>query len=199
MIEIRGANSVAEVDAALALVDIVLGAQRGWQATRERAAENFRADPDLMSIAVDKGRLVGALGCDASGHIGPVAVDGALRRRGVGRQLMERSENLLRSRGATEAGLGSVDGAVDFYLSCGYVPQLLVQFAPEAEDPARLISELLSGVLSGREIFQTEWNGHPQLWLQDRDIDWDLKRRIEAVGTGVVAQYIMSKRLTDAI
>ncbi|NYE68672.1 hypothetical protein BKA15_000001, partial [Microlunatus parietis] len=37
--------------------------------------------------------------------------------------------------------------------------------------------------------------GHPQLWVQDRSVDWDLKRRIEDVAAGVVAQYTMSKQL----
>ncbi len=194
-IEIRGAASAAEVDAAIAVLDSILGSVRGWRMTRAQHREMYRATPDLLSIAVEQNRIIGAVGCDGVSGIGTVGIVEDYRGRGLGRRLLERAEGILRHRGATAAALGSVDGAVDFYLSCGYNPQLLVQFAPEANDPEAIITELLSGVLAGREVFRTEWQGHPQLWLQDRSVDWALKRRIEGVATGVVPGYVMSKPL----
>ena len=194
-IETRAATSVAEVERAAEVFDSVLGSGRGWQLTRERHLELYRATPELLSIAVDEGRIVGGVGCDGAGGIGPVAVLGECRGQSLGRRLLTRAEDLMRARGATTAGLGSLDGAVPFYLACGYQPQLLVQFAPEVDHPEPIIDELLAGALSGHDIFRRDWQGHQQLWLQDRFVNWDLKRRIEDVDPGVTAQYVMSKQL----
>jgi GNAT superfamily N-acetyltransferase len=199
VIEVRGARSVAEVERAVEMLDTVLGSGRSWPETRARELERYRADPDLLSVAVDAGGdVVGAVGCDGVAGINVVGVLPSHRGDGLGLRLLERAEGVLRDRGATAAGLGSLDGAVDFYLRAGYRPQLLVQFAPEADDPEAIITTLCSAVLAGRDVFRKDWQGHPQLWLQERSVDWDLKRRIEAVAPGVVAQYVMSKSLSPS-
>ncbi|WP_152363911.1 GNAT family N-acetyltransferase [Microlunatus speluncae] len=195
MIEIRGAASAAEVEAAMVVLDSVLGNVRGWQLSRAQQRELYLATPTLLSIAVDDGRIVGAAGCDGASGIGGVAVLDECRGQGLGRQLLERAEAILRERGADTAGLGSLDGAVAFYLRCGYEAKLLVQFAPEVDDPEPVIADLLAGVLAGRIVDRRDWQGHPQLWLRESSVDWELKRRIEDVAGGVVAQYVMDKRL----
>ncbi|MFC7622069.1 GNAT family N-acetyltransferase [Microlunatus sp. GCM10028923] len=194
-IEIRGAGTEAEADEAVAVLDAVLGATRGWQLNRARQLELYRNAPELLSIAIDNGRIIGCVGCDGANGIEAVAVRDEYRGQGLGRRLLERAEGILRDRGVTAAGLGSLDGAVEFYLSCGYQAKLLIQFAPEVDHPELIIDELLADVLAGRDVVRRDWQGHPQLWLQERTIDWDLKRRIEDVAPGVVAQYTMSKQL----
>lgn len=189
-VEVRGAATTAEVQAAVRVLDAVLGPGRGT-----RDLDLFQASPDLLSIALDEGRIVGCVGCDGVNGIGTVAVLDGYRGQGVGRRLLEHAEGILRERGADTVGLGSLDGAVDFYLACGYQAQLLIQFAPEVDHPELIITELITGVLAGHDVVQRDWRGHPQLWLQDRSVDWDLKRRIEDVAQGVVAQYTMSKPL----
>lgn len=189
-VEVRGAATTAEVQAGVQVLDAVLGAGRGT-----RDLDLFRASPELLSVALHEGRIVGSVGCDGVNGIGTVAVLDGYRDQGLGRRLLEHAEDVLRERGADTVGLGSLDSAVDFYLSCGYQAQLLVQFAPEVDHPELIITELITGVLAGRDVVQRDWQGHPQLWLQERSVDWDLKRRIEDVAPGVVAQYTMSKQL----
>ncbi len=53
-------------------------------------------------------------------HIGRVAVDSAYRRSGVGRLIMEKSEDFLKSTGVTELVLSSQDHAIGFYEKLGY-------------------------------------------------------------------------------
>lgn len=194
-VEIRGAASAAEVEAAMAVLDSVLGSGRGWQLSRGRQLDQYLADPDLLSIAVDDGRIAGSVGCNGVSGIEAVAVLEDYRGQGLGRSLLERAEGILRQRGVKTAGLGSLDGGVDFYLSCGYTAQLLIQFAPEVDHPKSIIEKLINGVLAGRDVDQREWQGHPQLWLQERTVDWDLKLCIEDQAPGVVAQYTMKKQL----
>jgi GNAT superfamily N-acetyltransferase len=196
VIEVRAATSAEEVRSAVALLDVIFAGHRGYLSNRDRRVQEWTVEPGLLAVALDDSRVVGVVGCGANGGIGTVGVDAAYRRHGMARQLMEQAEDILRSRGETEVGLGSVDESVDFYLKCGYVPQLLVQFdADVVEDRDAVIQQLIDGPLREHEVERHEWQGHPQLWLQERTIDFGFKARIEAVAPGVVAQYVMSKRL----
>ncbi|NYE75679.1 putative N-acetyltransferase YhbS, partial [Microlunatus parietis] len=151
-IEVRGAVTPAEVEAAVRVLDSVLGSGRG-----SRDLDLFRASPDLLSIALEDGWIVGSVGCDGANGVGTVAVLEGYRGQGLGRRLLERAEDVLRQRGAKSVGLGSLDGAVDFYLSCGYQAQLLVQFAPEVDQPELIITELINGVLAGHQVARRDW------------------------------------------
>ncbi len=193
-IEVCRAGSVAEVTLAIDVLDRIFAAHQEWLAGRDRSVETFRADPALMAIALDHDRVVGAVGSNGRG-INVVGVDPAYRGQGIARRLLGEAEETLRQRGVRRVRLGSVDAAVDFYLKCGYLPQLLVQFRPEVEGPQRIVQQLLTGQLRDHEVFQTEFRGNPQLWVQVDAIDFAFKGRIEAVAPGTVAQYVMNKEL----
>ena len=181
---------------AIDVLDRIFGAHEGWRASRGRNIESHSADPALLAIALDEGRVVGAAGSDGAGTVTVVGVDPDYRGYGVARRLLGEAEDTLRQRGARNVGLGAVDDAIDFYLRCGYVPQLLVQFRSEVESPQRIVQELLTGPLRDREVFQTEFQGSPQLWVQVDTVDFAFKCQIEAVAPGgTVAQYIMGKEL----
>src|SRR5207249_211298 len=47
VVEIRGAASAAEVELAMQMLDTVLGSGQGWQETRARHLELYRANPEL--------------------------------------------------------------------------------------------------------------------------------------------------------
>ncbi|HZC27713.1 MAG TPA: hypothetical protein VE287_11865, partial [Actinopolymorphaceae bacterium] len=66
MIEVRPAGSVEEVTLAIDVLDRIFGAHEGWSATRDRRIETYRADPALLAIALDGGRVVGAAGSDGA-------------------------------------------------------------------------------------------------------------------------------------
>ena len=180
---------------AIDVLDRIFGAHEGWNATRDRNIKTYAAEPALLAIALDKGCVVGAVGSDGAGTVTAVGVDPAYRGHGIARQLLGEAEDTLRQRGAHSVGLGAVDDAVGFYLRCGYVPQLLVQFRSEVESPQWIVQELLTGPLRDRKVSQTEFQGSPQLWVQVGTVDFTFKGQIEAVAPGTVAGYIMSKDL----
>lgn len=194
-IDVRRARSVEEVMGAIEVLDRIFGANEGWHAARDRNMEIYRADPALLTIAVDEKRVIGAVGSDGAATVNVVGVDAAYRGQGIARQLLGEAEDTLRQRGARSIGLGAVDDAAGFYLACGYAPQLLVQFLPEAERPQWIVQNLLTGALHDREVFHAEFAGSPQLWVQVDTVDFAFKAQIEAVARGTVAQYIMSKQL----
>jgi GNAT superfamily N-acetyltransferase len=196
MIEVRQATSVAEVMIAIDVLDRIFDAHEGWAASRDRSIKSYRADPALLVVALDDARVVGAVAVGpGGGGINAIGVNSAYRGQGIARRLLGEAEQTLRQRGTHTVGLGSVDDAVGFYLSCGYVPQLLVQFRPEADSPQRTVQELLAGQLRDHEVLRTEFRGSPQLWVQVDAVDFAFKSRIEAVATGTVAQYVMNKAL----
>lgn len=195
VIAVRGATSAEEVTTAVGVLDRIFGEHEGWRGARDRNLETYLRDPGLLAIALDQGRVVGAAGSDGAGTVNVLAVTAAYRGQGIARRLLRLAEDTLRERGARTVGLGSVDDAVGFYLKCGYVPKLLVQFRPEIENRDGIIQELLTGRLRDRSVLRTEFQGMPQLWVQVEAVDLAFKAQIEAVANGVVAQYFMGKQL----
>jgi len=60
--------------------------------------------------------------------ISEIAVDSRFSRRGFGRMLVERFGKVARLNNYKEINVGARDNSVDFYVSLGYKPFLLVQF-----------------------------------------------------------------------
>jgi ribosomal protein S18 acetylase RimI-like enzyme len=86
---------------------------------------------DLMPYAVADGAVVGVVfgRVEQSGEVtvGPVAVDPAFRRHGLGRALLGEVEARAARRGVRRLALGAVESAEGFYLKCGYTPFLFIQ------------------------------------------------------------------------
>jgi ribosomal protein S18 acetylase RimI-like enzyme len=82
--------------------------------------------PELLLVAEREGAVVGSVMAGYEGHRGWInylAVEPELRRRGVGRRLMEAAEALLRPLGCQKINLMVRTGnrsAVEFYRRLGY-------------------------------------------------------------------------------
>jgi len=117
-------------------VDDLEGAVRLWQNTPgmglssadapEKLESFLRRNPGLSFVALDEARLVGTAMCGQDGRRGfiyHVAVDGACRRRGIGRKLVESCTAGLKAEGIEKCHImvlaGNQEGLV-FWQKMGW-------------------------------------------------------------------------------
>lgn len=111
-----------------------------------------------------------------------------MRGRGLGRGLLSALESGARRLDVRQLTLGSIDGAVGFYESCGYQVRLLLQFAP----PAR--RDEVAPLFADFALLETPWQDVPQLWVQTPRVDSSVANRVNG-RDGVDAQWVMDKSL----
>ena len=135
-------------------------------------------DPHGLIVATDNGQIIGfvhaGFGCDPSGGdidtsagvICVVMVHPAYRRRGIGRELIQRAEVYLRGRGTTEIQAGCAEPRDPFYLVLygGSEPAGFLQSDPLA---APFITALGYQPVRERWVFQKD--------LSDRNEAVDFK------------------------
>ena len=101
--------------------------------TREAILTFLDLHPDLFILAWDGGLLVGTVigGWDGwRGNFARLAVHDDYRRRSIGRELVERAERLLISKGARRIYaniLVDSEEGFDFWRSVGYTPNDVIE------------------------------------------------------------------------
>lgn len=103
----------ADVDAALALWQIAAENDSRPADDAAKVAALIARDPEALELAVVDGRIVGSLisGWDGwRAHLYRLAVHPAVRRQGVGRELLARAERRLVALGATRIDAMVLDG-----------------------------------------------------------------------------------------
>jgi ribosomal protein S18 acetylase RimI-like enzyme len=119
-------------------IDDVLGfwdtATLGGSTNNREAIETFLDhDAELFITVWDDEVLVGTVIAGWDGwraHFARLAVKSEYRRRGIARELVERSEKLLMARGAKRVYadiLNDSPGAIDFWESVGFTPNVVVE------------------------------------------------------------------------
>ena len=100
-------ESEADAHAVAALVDAAFGPGR-WAKTAERLREHNRPIAGLSLVAREAGCVTGSVrlwpvlvGGAPAAFLGPIAVEDAQRRRGLGAQLVERACAAAEARGLT--------------------------------------------------------------------------------------------------
>lgn len=99
---------------------------RPWNDPRKDIARKLEVRPDLFLVACDRADIVGAVMAGYEGHRGWInylAVAPDRRRRGVGRSLMRRAEELLLAAGCPKINLqirGANHDVAAFYRAIGY-------------------------------------------------------------------------------
>jgi len=102
------------------------GLVRPWNDPRKDIARKLTVQPELFLVAEEEGGVAATVMVGYDGHRGWVnylAVDPALRGRGLGRALMRRAEELLIERGCPKLNLQVRAGnehVVEFYAALGY-------------------------------------------------------------------------------
>lgn len=95
-----------------------------WAANKTEAnVRKWMAAPENLTWVEDlpDGKMSGVAMATAGGHILLLYVDPPFAKRGVGRRLLWRLGNDLRSRGVTELTADSTRTALEFYLRQGFV------------------------------------------------------------------------------
>ena len=162
----------------------------------------FPADRPLMVVAEADGRPVGGAlavrndnGWVTLRIIGVVA---AFRHRGIGRCLIERIETEARLLGCQAIGLGTHEREVGFYFHLGYTPNIVFQWAYEAELYEQEAETVLTGPLSGLRHWRSSFNDIPQLFVELDEPRLDLCNAVRHMVSGCHVGFMMSMKLGAA-
>ena len=105
---------------------------RPWNDPRKDIARTLGVQRELFLVGTENGRIVAAVMAGYDGHRGSVnylAVDPQLRRRGHGRAMMRRVEELLLAHGCPKVNLmvrSANAEVIAFYRQLGYAPDEVV-------------------------------------------------------------------------
>ena len=105
---------------------------RPWNDPRQDIARKLGVQREWFLVGTENGRIVAAVMAGYDGHRGSVnylAVDPQLRRRGHGRAMMRRVEELLLAHGCPKVNLmvrSANAEVIAFYRQLGYAPDEVV-------------------------------------------------------------------------
>ncbi|MGI8983953.1 MAG: GNAT family N-acetyltransferase [Acidimicrobiales bacterium] len=116
------------------------------------------------------------------------------RHRGIGRRLVERIESEARILDVEHIGLGT-DNAVGFWFHLGYTPNLLLQWAYDADAYEMESQSLLSGPLSGLRHWRSSFSGVPQLFVELDEPRLNLLATVRGQVIGCHVGFMMSNDL----
>ena len=160
---------------------------------------HFPADRPLMVAAVAEGRAVGGALAFRNDNgvvtLRIIAVVEAFRHRGIGRRLVERVETEARLLGVDTIGLGTDDPEVGFYFHLGYTPNLLFQWAYDAELHEHESEAVLAGPLAGLRHWHSSFNDIPQLFVELDEPRLDLRNAVREMVSGCHVGFVMFKKL----
>ncbi len=122
--------AIDEYDAVVALWQATEGVGLSGSDTRPKIAQFLERNPGLSFVAYDGDLLAGAVLCGHDGRRGYIhhlAVRVSHRRRGIGRQLVERCLSALEAAGIDKCHLfvfAENQDAVDFWKDTGWVSRV---------------------------------------------------------------------------
>ena len=119
--EVREAQTKAELDAALALRERVFCGEQGVIPSADRDGRDGEA---THIVAVEDGRVVGTcrlLFRGAVARLGRLAVEPDLRGRGIAGAILREADRLARALGANRIDLHAQTYALALYVADGYV------------------------------------------------------------------------------
>ena len=94
---------------------------------RKDIARKLAVQPEMFLVALEDDAIVGSVMCGYEGHRGWInylAVDSEQRCRGIGRELMNEAERVLREAGCPKINLqvrSTNDAVLAFYRAIGFV------------------------------------------------------------------------------
>ncbi len=118
---------------------------RPWNDPRKDIHRKVSVSPDLFLVGEVDGHVVAAVMAGYEGHRGwlnYLAIDPSLRRRGLGRAIVEEAERRLRLRGCPKVNLQvrtTNREAIEFYRRLGYSVDEAVSMGKrlESDEPTR--------------------------------------------------------------
>jgi GNAT superfamily N-acetyltransferase len=192
--EIRMADTPAAFEAAYTFCERFFPGLDADAYAREKWLKRMIAASDLMPYAVSGGAVVGVVfgRVEDSGEVtvGPVAVDPAFQKCGLGRALLAELEARAARRGIRLLALGAAESAEGFYLKCGYTPYLFIQ-----TKPPRTLAELRALNPGYPEARTCDDGMDVRLMLATGGIDKALQRAYDAAFHDCATQTVFMKEL----
>ena len=116
---------------------------RPWNDPAKDIRRKLAVSPDLFLVGVEGDKIIAAVMAGYEGHRGWInylAVSPELRRRGLGRQIMDEAERLLREAGCPKINLqvrSTNRYVIEFYRAIGYTVDDVVSLGKrlEHDDP----------------------------------------------------------------
>ena len=133
----------SDADSLIALWQKILPDSQPWNDPREALIRKLKLSDELVFVAEQNGKLIGAVkaGYDGvRGWIYSLAVLPEVRRCGIGRKLLEAAEAALIGRGCPKVNLqvrSSNSEVLEFYRRCGYVIEDRASLGKPLSPPAR--------------------------------------------------------------
>ena len=112
---------------------------RPWNDPRKDIARKRRVNPEWFLVAESGGRVVASIMVGYDGHRGWInylAVDPAAQRSGIGREMMDEAERILRTVGCPKINLQVRRGnaaVVAFYQQLGFATDDVLSFGKRLE------------------------------------------------------------------
>ncbi len=113
---------------------------RPWNDPYKDIQRKLRVWPDLFLVGVLDGQMIATVMAGYEGHRGWInylAVDPEHQRRGFGREMVNRAEQLLREAGCPKINLqirSSNTGVIEFYRRVGYAVDEVVSMGKRLEN-----------------------------------------------------------------
>lgn len=155
--------------------------------------EQLAVAPTLMIYAEATGDVIGCVLArieDDHVLVGPVAVDEAHRRRGIGQAMLDEVERQAKVLRQSTLILGATEDAEPFYLACGFKPHLFVQF-PEAS----YLPQLRALNRKYDIVWEAQDGGWSRLMLRTPAIDKTLQHAYESQFPNCATQTVFIKEI----
>ena len=150
----------------------------------------LHANPQLLLYSEDTGGVVGAVWGWVEPNnnvtVGMVAVDEKHRRQGFGKRLMNELVKQVKESGRHTIALGALEESEDFYIKCGFSPNLFLQSKKHTLDELRALNT------EYKEIWglESDENGWCKLMLKTPAIDHALQQKYDETFDDCVPQTI---------
>jgi GNAT superfamily N-acetyltransferase len=191
--KVKTVTTVAELDRVYSFAVPVLDEMQDNIHTFDYYRKRVSLSPSLLVYAESQGEVIGCiLGSIDEDHVlvGPTTVTAGARRQGIGSAMMQRIEAEARKLNQTTLILGARQEAEEFFLHCGFRPNLFIQL-PEMGQVARL--KHLNHQYP--VIWESEEGKWTRLMLATPQVDRNLQAAYENQLPNCHTQYVFIKEI----
>ncbi len=159
--------------------------------------EQYNKDKEMIIYIEENEKIIGALtskGMDLESKkitLGVMAIAKSHQRKGYGKALIKKIEELCLKKGITHISLGARFRACPLYINSGYKPKLMVQ----VYDFAKVEDIKKANVNNLKEKFEYQGDAYGFIFFEVDSVDEEKIKHFESSVPTAQAQYIFKKDL----